>query len=124
MAAGKLAECQKTIASLGNQLKSLATLEDFLIDTANIMGLSECPPLVSRAEETWKLHSMETFSPKGESDSSKQVAEISLPSLNKTDENSPQSSSAVWSAHVSSEKNRNGFAKFFSRTKSGIRLEI
>ncbi|KAA8546410.1 hypothetical protein F0562_002851 [Nyssa sinensis] len=38
-AAGKLAECQKTIASLGRQLKSLATLEDFLIDTANIPGL-------------------------------------------------------------------------------------
>ncbi|XP_043721921.1 filament-like plant protein [Telopea speciosissima] len=32
VAAGKLAECQKTIASLGQQLKSLATLEDFLID--------------------------------------------------------------------------------------------
>lgn len=30
VAAGKLAECQKTIASLGQQLKSLATLEDFL----------------------------------------------------------------------------------------------
>ncbi|KAF5745048.1 hypothetical protein HS088_TW07G00629 [Tripterygium wilfordii] len=32
VAASKLAECQKTISSLGRQLKSLATLEDFLID--------------------------------------------------------------------------------------------
>ncbi|GMG99842.1 hypothetical protein Nepgr_001682 [Nepenthes gracilis] len=32
VAAGKLTECQKTIASLGRQLKSLATLEDFLMD--------------------------------------------------------------------------------------------
>lgn len=31
VAATKFAECQKTIASLGRQLKSLATLEDFLI---------------------------------------------------------------------------------------------
>ncbi|XP_072999178.1 uncharacterized protein [Typha latifolia] len=31
-AAGKLAECQKTIASLNQQLKSLATFDDFLLD--------------------------------------------------------------------------------------------
>ncbi|KAJ6939267.1 hypothetical protein NC651_005642 [Populus alba x Populus x berolinensis] len=40
VAANKLAECQKTIASLGNQLKSLATLKDFLIDTASIPEFS------------------------------------------------------------------------------------
>ncbi|KAI3462409.1 hypothetical protein Pfo_019072 [Paulownia fortunei] len=33
VAATKFAECQNTIASLGRQLKSLATLEDFLIDS-------------------------------------------------------------------------------------------
>lgn len=31
-AASKFSECQNTIASLGRQLKSLATLEDFFID--------------------------------------------------------------------------------------------
>lgn len=31
-AATKFSECQKTIASLGRQLKSLATLEDLLMD--------------------------------------------------------------------------------------------
>ncbi|KAL6228100.1 hypothetical protein ACLB2K_002054 [Fragaria x ananassa] len=33
LAASKFAECQETIASLGQQLKSLATLEDFLMDS-------------------------------------------------------------------------------------------
>ncbi|XP_017249578.1 filament-like plant protein [Daucus carota subsp. sativus] len=37
-AADKLAECQKTIASLGRQLKSLPTLEDFLTDTPIVLG--------------------------------------------------------------------------------------
>lgn len=131
MAAGKLAECQKTIASLGSQLKSLASLEDFLIDTANIPGFSVDPPLVPKVEEKWKLHSHEIFSPKKDYDSSKQPDESCNPPLSKTDEkslpsssSSSSTSSAVLSGQVSSEKNRNGFAKFFSRTKSGIRLEI
>jgi hypothetical protein len=72
VAAGKLAECQKTIASLGNQLKSLATLEDFLIDTPSLPELSAgtpVTPLVTKADgEPWKLHSNETFSPKRVSD--------------------------------------------------------
>ncbi|KAJ4844366.1 hypothetical protein Tsubulata_029730 [Turnera subulata] len=33
LAASKFAECQKTISSLGRQLKSLATLEDLLLDS-------------------------------------------------------------------------------------------
>ncbi|KAI3814377.1 hypothetical protein L1987_19130 [Smallanthus sonchifolius] len=33
LAGSKFADCQKTIASLSHQLKTLATLEDFLIDT-------------------------------------------------------------------------------------------
>lgn len=33
LAASKFAECQKTIASLGQQLKSLVTLEDILMDS-------------------------------------------------------------------------------------------
>ncbi|KAL6504541.1 hypothetical protein OROGR_026464 [Orobanche gracilis] len=37
IAADKLSECQKTIASLGRQLESLATLEDFLMDTSAIV---------------------------------------------------------------------------------------
>ncbi|KAK4572813.1 hypothetical protein RGQ29_031010 [Quercus rubra] len=129
VAAGKLAECQKTIASLGNQLKSLATLEDFLIDPANLPEFSAGASLIPKPEELWKLHCNQTFSPKRNSDSSRIASESSGPVINKNEENSlpfPSSStsSAILSNHVSSEKNRNGFAKFFSRTKSGIRLEI
>ncbi|KAL2339785.1 hypothetical protein Fmac_007725 [Flemingia macrophylla] len=62
LAAGKLAECQKTIASLGNQLSSLATLEDFLIDTASIREFSASPSLIARAGgDMWKLHSKDTL---------------------------------------------------------------
>ncbi|XP_024028018.1 filament-like plant protein isoform X2 [Morus notabilis] len=133
VAAGKLAECQKTIASLGNQLKSLATLEDFLIDAANLPEFSAASSLVPRTGEQWKLHSNQTFSPKRDSNPSKKDNDSCTTSLKQNQENcSPPSSSSsssstsamVLSTHVSSEKNRNGFAKFFSRTKSGIRLEI
>lgn len=127
VAAGKLAECQKTIASLGNQLKSLATLEDFLIDTASLPEFPAGTPLLTSSGEEWKFHSNGTFSPKRDSNSSKPPEGSSIPTLNKNDGNSTTSSStssAVISTHVFTEKNRNGFAKFFSRTKSGIRLEI
>lgn len=130
VAAGKLAECQKTIASLGNQLKSLATLEDFLIDTANLPEFSAGASLINKADgELWKLHCNGTFSPKRASDSSRIADESSGPLINKEEENlllssSSATSSTALSNHINSEKNRNGFAKFFSRTKSGIRLEI
>lgn len=39
VAATKFAECQKTIASLGRQLKCLATLEDFLNDSQKLLSL-------------------------------------------------------------------------------------
>ncbi|XP_062101649.1 filament-like plant protein 1 isoform X2 [Humulus lupulus] len=132
VAATKLAECQKTIASLGNQLKSLATLEDFLIDASNIT-VPAGAPLIHKTGQHWKMHSNQTFSPRTDSNSSKVAEESSAPALSENHENpSPPSSSSsssstsatVQSTHVNSEKNRNGFAKFFSRTKSGIRLEI
>ncbi|KAG5250867.1 filament plant protein [Salix suchowensis] len=130
VAANKLAECQKTIASLGNQLKSLATLKDFLIDTASIPEFSAGAPAIPKGdEEPWKLHCNETFSPKRDSGSLRIDTEGSGPAVNKNEGDSPPSvsssaSSAVSSNHVSSEKNRNGFAKFFSRSKNGIQLEI
>ncbi|XP_030545205.1 filament-like plant protein 1 isoform X2 [Rhodamnia argentea] len=131
VAAGRLAECQKTIVSLRKQLESLATLEDFLIDTTNIPELTAGGSVVSRANgEMWKLHSNRTFSPKRDANSLKMPGDSPCPSLNPSDTvKSPASSSssvssAVPSAQVSLEKNRNGFAKFFSRTKNGIQLEI
>ncbi|KAK4773509.1 hypothetical protein SAY87_028528 [Trapa incisa] len=41
VAATKFAECQRTIASLGLKLKSLASLEDFLDDSDTIPGLTD-----------------------------------------------------------------------------------
>ncbi|XVF36912.1 hypothetical protein REPUB_Repub19eG0099700 [Reevesia pubescens] len=129
VAAGKLAECQKTIASLGQQLKSLATLEDFLIDTTSIPELSRGGSLFPKAGgEPWKSHSNETYSLKRDPEYPRVSADHSGPSVNKNNGNTPPSSSSsssiVSSNHVSSEKNRNGFAKFFTRSKNGIQLEI
>ncbi|KAF8008778.1 hypothetical protein BT93_K2436 [Corymbia citriodora subsp. variegata] len=131
VAAGRLAECQKTIVSLRKQLDSLATLEDFLIDTTNIPEFTAGGSIIPRANgELWKLHSNRTYSPKRDTNSLKMLGDTPCPSLNPSDTGkSPASSSssvssAVPSAQVSSEKNRNGFAKFFSRTKNGIQLEI
>ncbi|XWS21626.1 hypothetical protein CRYUN_Cryun30bG0070700 [Craigia yunnanensis] len=90
VAAGKLAECQKTIASLGQQLKSLATLEDFLIDTTSIPGFSRGGSLIPKAGgEPWKLHSNETFSSKRDPESPRVSADHSGPSVNKNDGNTP-----------------------------------
>ncbi|KAH9717114.1 Filament-like plant protein 3 [Citrus sinensis] len=56
VAASKFAECQKTIASLGRQLRSLVTLDDFLIDSEK--------PLEHTGEgknggESWNLQATE-----------------------------------------------------------------
>ncbi|KAJ6685408.1 FILAMENT-LIKE PLANT PROTEIN 1-RELATED [Salix purpurea] len=86
VAANKLAECQKTIASLGNQLKSLATLKDFLIDTASIPEFSAGAPAIPKGdEEPWKLHCNETFSPKRDSGSLRIDTEGSGPAVNKNE---------------------------------------
>ncbi|KAF9608403.1 hypothetical protein IFM89_009769 [Coptis chinensis] len=71
VAAGKLAECQKTIASLGLQLKSLATLEDFMIDSERPL-LSE-GTLISTSIELWKSPSSKDPVPKRNRDPSKAI---------------------------------------------------
>lgn len=131
VAAGKLAECQKTIASLGNQLKSLAALEDFLIDTTQLPEFTASESLdATRDGEEQCKHSNGTLSPKRDSDYTKVVDDnYELSMIKNEDDSTPSSSSSTSSSvitnHVvNSEKNRNGFAKFFSRTKSGIKLEI
>ncbi|PSS31811.1 Filament-like plant protein [Actinidia chinensis var. chinensis] len=113
VAAVKLAECQKTIASLGRQLQSLATLEDFLTDTANLPGLSGGGSMIPGAGDPWKLHSNETFLPKNSS---------SLV-IGNAEKSPPSSSSSVSLNHISSAKSRNGFGKLFSRSKNGIQVE-
>ncbi|KAK7247618.1 hypothetical protein RIF29_42504 [Crotalaria pallida] len=69
LAASKFAECQKTIASLGQRLKSLATLEDFLLDSDNLMELT-CEEITQGPQnggEQLKLHHSALSLPKRDS---------------------------------------------------------
>ncbi|KAK4840620.1 hypothetical protein QYF36_014037 [Acer negundo] len=59
-AAIKFAECQKTIASLGQQLRSLATLDDFLIDSDKPLDLTGDGLQSSKNGEQWNLHSSDS----------------------------------------------------------------
>ncbi|CAN1268629.1 Probable receptor-like protein kinase At1g11050 [Linum perenne] len=131
LAAGKLAECQNTILPLGNQLKSLATIEDLLIDTDSSIpeieisvGNSSLSPRCSG--ELWKLHSNGTYSPKLDSSSSRVAVGSPSASPIKHGRSSPSSTSSTSSAvhNTRSDMNRNGFAIFFSRSKNGIQLEL
>ncbi|GAA0174227.1 hypothetical protein LIER_27666 [Lithospermum erythrorhizon] len=126
VAADKLSECQKTIASLGRQLESLATLEDFLIDTANLPGFSAGASVVSRARgEPWKLRSTDTrVSSRTDLDPSDVPEEIPSHRLNGNDEEeAPYSSSWASSSNNNTSKIRNGFGKLFSRSRNGIHVE-
>lgn len=56
-AASKFAECQKTISSLGRQLKSLKKIEDFLLDyDKNSLDLTGI-----HIGEHWRSHSCDKF---------------------------------------------------------------
>ncbi|VFQ82420.1 unnamed protein product [Cuscuta campestris] len=118
VAATKLAECQKTIASLERQLQSLATLEDFLTDAPNLQGLS------GGGADLWKTHLDETFAQKLDSDHLEISDQNSSNSTNEGNyEESPMSSSSSDSSaanHVSSSRGKNGFGKLFSRSKGRI----
>ncbi|KAJ8450290.1 hypothetical protein Cgig2_004747 [Carnegiea gigantea] len=125
-AAGKLADCQKTIASLGSQLKSLATLEDFLIDTASIPGFLPPAPLMMarRSNEPWKLHSNHTFlSKEYEPKNDSQAGYTPFTShngrhLSKSPASSSSSTSPTFFMNPpGSEKSANGFAKYFSLSR-------
>lgn len=49
IAANRFAECQKTIASLGEKLRSLATLDDFLVGSDRTAEFID-------DEQSWKKH--------------------------------------------------------------------
>lgn len=128
IAAGKLAECQKTIASLGKQLKSLATLEDFLTDAGNLADFSGKSVISTAAGgETWQLHSNDTFLPRRSADSSNMSAEICGPSINGNNGNSFSSLSLSASSinHLGSDKTIQGFGNQLppTRSRSGIQLQ-
>lgn len=94
LAASRFAECQKTIASLGQQLKSLATLEDFLLDSDN-PSTGEVRKDPQNGGEQLKLHHSDLRMPKKDSGST-----ISLKSS------------------ITNEKSSNGLSKFIPRSKS------
>lgn len=106
MAAGKLEECQKTIASLGRQLKSLASLEDFLLDPQ--MAELNAGSLVSRDGE---MNGPSSDVANGEL----QVVSGTGTTQNGKQKSSPPSSSSFGGG--SGEKSRNGFGKLFYRSR-------
>lgn len=129
IAADKLAECQKTIASLGRQLKSLPTLEDFLTDTPILLGIREGESKLPAAVGAMpmKLHSNDKVLRKHDPNSELSV-ELLTPLANGKHKESPASASSSSSSdasenHVTSGKTKNGFGKLFSRSKSGVQLE-
>lgn len=100
MAASRFAECQKTIASLGERLKSLATLEDFLLDSDNPMELtSDVTQSPQNGDELLKLHHSDLSLPKRDFEST-----ISL-------------NSSISITHQKS-RNNNSFGKLIPRSKS------
>ncbi|XP_058786466.1 filament-like plant protein 3 [Vicia villosa] len=70
LAASRFSECRKTIESLGEKLKSLAKLEDFLLDSEDTMELtSEVTPAGPKNNsEELKLHNSDLSSPKIDSE--------------------------------------------------------
>jgi len=72
LAASRFSECRKTIESLGQQLKSLATFEDFILDSEDSMeSTSEVTtPAPQDGGEQLKLHNSDLSLPKRDSESS------------------------------------------------------
>ncbi|GAU19545.1 hypothetical protein TSUD_303580 [Trifolium subterraneum] len=71
LAASRFSECRKTIESLGQQLKSLATLEDFLLDSENDVELTSDVTQQSPQDggEQFKLHNSDLSSLESDSES-------------------------------------------------------
>ncbi|KAK7316914.1 hypothetical protein RJT34_00726 [Clitoria ternatea] len=92
-AASRFAECRKTIESLGQQLKSLATLEDLLLDSESPMGDLTCEvtPGAQNGGDQLRLHNSDL----GHSESS-----VSL------------------NPSTTFDKNSNGFGRFYPRSKN------
>ncbi|KAJ6740898.1 FILAMENT-LIKE PLANT PROTEIN 3 [Salix purpurea] len=117
VAASKLAECQKTISSLGLQLKSLATFEDLLFDSEKSSDASS-EGLKDHADGEQQRPDPRNQS-SGRDSEAFQVSRGALRSKKGSNRESPLS---LNSSFVS-EKNRNGFGKFPPRGHSKVRNE-
>ncbi|KAB1210477.1 Filament-like plant protein 3 [Morella rubra] len=120
VAANKFSECQKTIASLGQQLRSLATLEDFLNDSEKLQELTgDGNQGPKNGLEPLKLHFSNLKLPEKDSE----LVKIGGDGSSHSKSGSERESSLSVNQTTASEKTRNGFGKFFPRSKSMNRNE-
>lgn len=84
LAAKKFAECQKTIASLGQQLKSLATVDEILLDSEKPLDqlTDEGIQSFKKGLEAWKLGSNDLKLPRTDPDMPKATSKRSYHSKN------------------------------------------
>ncbi|KAI5582532.1 hypothetical protein BDE02_07G092200 [Populus trichocarpa] len=117
VAASKLADCQKTISSLGLQLKSLATFEDLLFDSEKSSDASS-EGLKAHADDEQQRPDPRNLSSGRDSE----AFQVSRGALRSKKGSNRESSLSLNSSFVS-EKNRNGFGKFPPRGLSRVRNE-
>ena len=119
LAASKLAECQKTIASLGKTLKSVATFDDLFLELDKLHEVSEkesqlpknCVELTNLSPSNTVLMESSAFAPETIRDSS-----------DIRDSREPKKDSKQGlSSPMPDKSQRNGFGKLFPRSKSAIR---
>uniref|UniRef100_A0A6N2KWU7 Filament-like plant protein n=1 Tax=Salix viminalis TaxID=40686 RepID=A0A6N2KWU7_SALVM len=114
VAASKFAECQKTIASLGLHLRSLATLED-LLDSEKSSDVSSEESKDHENGERWGLHL-------GNLSSGSEVIQLTGGALRLKNGSDRESSLSINSSFVS-EKTRSGFGEFPPRGQSRVQHE-
>ncbi|XP_074311633.1 filament-like plant protein 3 [Silene latifolia] len=124
LAANKLAECQKTIASLGNQLKSLATLEDLFSDSDMKFDISDkvSQPIKTEVQPP-SLHSSSSLTVQSDSLSSEtSTSNIVSAGLKDGQEftNNVKQKEELTSLPVNKSQ-KNGYGKYFPRSKSTVR---
>uniref|UniRef100_A0A7N0U2H6 Filament-like plant protein 3 n=1 Tax=Kalanchoe fedtschenkoi TaxID=63787 RepID=A0A7N0U2H6_KALFE len=111
IAAEQFAECQKTIASLGRQLKSLATLEDFIIESEMSPRTSdEVSHSPEQSTDLSDLHSNKLYEPINDSELSISEAGHSGVIRNPRHKNNASSSNAT----RASDWSRSGFENLSS----------
>lgn len=117
-AAQRFTECQKTIASLDRQLKSLASLEDFILDSEkSIANSDEVSPSKGQGVQLSDPHSNKSFLPKNDSELS-----ISEPAHSSALQNPRDNKTGLLSDSIShsdaSGRSRSGFGRLSSRGKT------
>lgn len=119
LAASKLAECQKTIASLGKTLKSLANFDDLFLDSDKLLEVSDkesqlpknCVELTNLSSSNTVLMESRAF-----------ALETIRDSSDMRDSREPKKDSKQGLSSTMLDKSqRNGFGKLFPRSKSAMR---